>query len=180
MARAWQRLVQSGFYEVARTLVFRTRSCHARVPANRHRLAPAAARPEALCLGRARGYGSRAGGGAPDLPLDELHAGAWQSQHSCRTFVGQSLSESVRADAQKKVAPCGRAAAAGCRGGTRAWRAGQPNLDPDRLVFIDETWTTTNMARRYGRAPRGQRLVARSRTATGRRPRSSRACGPAA
>ena len=30
----------------------------------------------------------------------------------------------------------------------------------ERLVFIDETWATTNMARRYGRAPRGQRLVA--------------------
>jgi len=26
------------------------------------------------------------------------------------------------------------------------------------LVFIDETWASTNMARRYGRAPRGQRL----------------------
>ena len=34
----------------------------------------------------------------------------------------------------------------------------QLNLDPDRLVFIDETWASTNMARRYGRAPRGQRL----------------------
>jgi hypothetical protein len=31
-------------------------------------------------------------------------------------------------------------------------------LDPDRLAFIDETWATTNT--RYGRAPRGQRLVA--------------------
>jgi len=27
------------------------------------------------------------------------------------------------------------------------------------LVFIDETWATTNMARRYGRAPVGERLV---------------------
>jgi transposase len=27
-------------------------------------------------------------------------------------------------------------------------------------VFIDETWATTNMTRRYGRAPRGERLVA--------------------
>jgi transposase len=27
-------------------------------------------------------------------------------------------------------------------------------------VFIDETWATTNMARRHGRAQRGQRLVA--------------------
>jgi transposase len=35
---------------------------------------------------------------------------------------------------------------------------GQPDLDPERLVFIDETWASTNMARRYGRAPRGHRL----------------------
>jgi hypothetical protein len=27
-------------------------------------------------------------------------------------------------------------------------------------VFIDETWATTNMARRHGRAQRGQRVVA--------------------
>ena len=33
-------------------------------------------------------------------------------------------------------------------------------MNPARLVFIDETWITTNMARRYGRALRGQRLVA--------------------
>jgi transposase len=28
------------------------------------------------------------------------------------------------------------------------------------LIFIDETWATTNMARRRGRAPRGERLKA--------------------
>ena len=28
------------------------------------------------------------------------------------------------------------------------------------MVFIDETWASTNMTRRYGLAPRGQRLVA--------------------
>jgi len=39
--------------------------------------------------------------------------------------------------------------------------AAQPGLDPTRLVFIDETWTSTNMARRYGRAPCGERLVAK-------------------
>ena len=33
-------------------------------------------------------------------------------------------------------------------------------LDPRRLVFLDETWATTNMTRRYGRSPRGRRLVA--------------------
>jgi len=28
----------------------------------------------------------------------------------------------------------------------RRWQALQPRLDPDRLVFIDETWVKTNMA----------------------------------
>jgi transposase len=32
-------------------------------------------------------------------------------------------------------------------------------LDPERLVFIDETGAATNMARLRGRAPRGERLV---------------------
>jgi len=40
-----------------------------------------------------------------------------------------------------------------------AWKAAQPGLDPARLVFLDETWAATNMTRRYGRAPSGQRLV---------------------
>jgi DDE superfamily endonuclease len=39
-----------------------------------------------------------------------------------------------------------------------AWFEGQLDLDPERLIFIDETWASTNMARRHGRAPRGQRL----------------------
>jgi hypothetical protein len=32
------------------------------------------------------------------------------------------------------------------------------DLDPERLVFIDETWTATNMARSHGRCARGERL----------------------
>jgi transposase len=39
------------------------------------------------------------------------------------------------------------------------WRNHQAELDPDRLVFIDETGTSTNMARLRGRAPRGERLI---------------------
>ena len=38
-----------------------------------------------------------------------------------------------------------------------AWFQDQLDLDPDRLVFLDETATNTKMARRYGRAPRGER-----------------------
>jgi len=32
-------------------------------------------------------------------------------------------------------------------------------LDPEKLVFLDETWAKTNMTRSRGRAPRGERLV---------------------
>jgi len=32
-------------------------------------------------------------------------------------------------------------------------------LNAGKLIFLDETWTTTNMVRRYGRAICGQRLV---------------------
>ena len=33
-------------------------------------------------------------------------------------------------------------------------------MDPTRFVFIDETGTATNLARRYGRCPSNERLVA--------------------
>ena len=42
----------------------------------------------------------------------------------------------------------------------RAWSEAQPGMDLEKLVFIDETWTSTSMTRRYGRAPRGQRCIA--------------------
>jgi len=41
-----------------------------------------------------------------------------------------------------------------------AWFDGQPDLDPEHLVFLDETGTSTKMARRHGRAPRGTRCRA--------------------
>jgi transposase len=41
-----------------------------------------------------------------------------------------------------------------------AWRARQPEIDHDRLVFIDETGASTKMARRGGRSRRGARCVA--------------------
>ena len=37
----------------------------------------------------------------------------------------------------------------------------QGRIDPSRLVFIDETWTKTNMALLRGWAPRGRRLIAK-------------------
>jgi transposase len=46
------------------------------------------------------------------------------------------------------------------RAARQAWFEGQLDLDPERLVFIDETGATTKMARLYGRAPRGERCRA--------------------
>ena len=40
-----------------------------------------------------------------------------------------------------------------------AWRAGQTDLDPRRLVFVDETGASTKMARRCGRSRRGERCI---------------------
>lgn len=39
------------------------------------------------------------------------------------------------------------------------WQVWQTGLDPQRLVFIDETWVKTNMTRPRGRAPEGERLI---------------------
>ena len=40
------------------------------------------------------------------------------------------------------------------------WFEGQPDLDPERLVFVDETGASTKMARLRGRSKRGQRCRA--------------------
>ena len=41
-----------------------------------------------------------------------------------------------------------------------AWFDGQFDLDPERLVFIEETGASTKMAQLYGRSPRGERCRA--------------------
>jgi transposase len=38
------------------------------------------------------------------------------------------------------------------------WKQYQKLIDPSRLIFIDETWTKTNMAPLRGWSPRGRRL----------------------
>ncbi|SIQ16600.1 Transposase [Rhizobium sp. RU35A] len=41
------------------------------------------------------------------------------------------------------------------------WKTHQHRLDPDRLVFIDETWIKTNMTRTRGWCQRGEPLIAK-------------------
>ena len=66
------------------------------------------------------------------------------------TVTALALKKSVRAAEQN------RPDVAAAR---MAWADGQTELDPERLVFIDETGTGTSMARLRGRARRGERLV---------------------
>ncbi len=62
-------------------------------------------------------------------------------------------------DAKKKTQHAAEQNRADVAAARTEWRANQPKLNPARLVFLDETWVTTNMARRYGRGPRGQRVI---------------------
>src|SRR6266536_1656660 len=66
--------------------------------------------------------------------------------------VGSALKKIVHASEQERV---------DVAEARQRWKEDQPALDPARLVFIDETGTSTNMARRRGRCRRGERLVGR-------------------
>ena len=62
--------------------------------------------------------------------------------------------------AQKKLLRAAEQEGADIAEAREEWRASQPDLNSERLVFIDETGAKTNLVRLYGRAPRGQRLAA--------------------
>ena len=66
----------------------------------------------------------------------------------------------ARAHTQKKSCHAAEQEREDVAAARQAWRYTQGGLNIERLVFIDETWAATNMTRRYGRAARGQRLVA--------------------
>src|SRR3954463_6549229 len=94
----------------------------------------------------------------PDIPLPELKArlaaqGAQVSVSALWRFCRRH-----KITRKKKTAHATEQDRPDIRKRREAWFEGQLDLDPERLVFIDETWASTNMARRYGRAPRGRRL----------------------
>ena len=62
-----------------------------------------------------------------------------------------------------------------------AWFDAQPDFDPERVVFLDETAAATNMMRRHARSPRGQRCriaVPHGHTKTTTVTAAPRASGP--
>ena len=66
----------------------------------------------------------------------------------------------ARPDADKKSARAAEQDRPDLAAARSAWRGTQPGLSRRRLIFLDETWCSTNMARRYGRSPRGTKAVA--------------------
>ena len=95
----------------------------------------------------------------PDLTLDEIvtamHKRRIAGSRSAvwRFFRRHKISfkkKSLRA-AEQERADMARA--------RRRWMREQGMFDPARLVFLDETATSTNMVRLRGRCPRGRRLI---------------------
>jgi transposase len=66
------------------------------------------------------------------------------------TTPGSASKKSLRASEQDRADVARR---------RRQWQQRQSQVGAARLIFIDETWTKTNMTRLHGRCARGQRLV---------------------
>ena len=65
----------------------------------------------------------------------------------------------VGPDGEKKVLRATEQDRPDAQAKRRAWPTLIGWLDPAKLVFVDETWASTNMTRRYGRSAKGERLV---------------------
>jgi transposase len=64
--------------------------------------------------------------------------------------LGFTVKKTVHADEQRRPDVAAE---------RRRWRAGQPLRDVRHDVFLDECGVTTDLLRRYGRSPRGSRLL---------------------
>ena len=85
----------------------------------------------------------------PDITLAEERGVRADTGMLSRFFKGAGISFKKKSLGLRAGAP-----------GHARWQRAQGQLDPHRLVFIDETWAKTNMTRSHGRCPRGQRLAA--------------------
>ena len=83
--------------------------------------------------------------------------GAW---HQGERGHHLDLPRPLRPDVQKKTAHAVERDRPDILKRREAWFEDQLELDPSKLVFIDETGAATNMARRRGRAQKGERLRA--------------------
>ena len=92
-----------------------------------------------------------------DATIEEVRA-SLASRASSSASARSSASSPATPSRAKKDCARERAGPPRCPEAARGLVRGQLDLDPERLVFIDETWASTNMARRHGRCRRGERL----------------------
>ncbi|MEE9476554.1 MAG: IS630 family transposase [Roseateles sp.] len=96
----------------------------------------------------------------PDLTLQEIQA-RLRTERAAAVSIGSIWNFFDRRDISlKKTAHAAEQERPDVAAARAAWRDWQASLDPARLVFIDETGASTAMARRRGRAKRGERVVA--------------------
>src|ERR1700688_350357 len=98
-------------------------------------------------------------GRSPTLLWKRSSAVCSESVNKRRGSVRFGGSSTATASASKKSVRAAEQDRPDVAAARMAWADDQPKLDPDRLVFIDETGTSTKMARLRGRAPRGERLI---------------------
>jgi len=96
----------------------------------------------------------------PDLTLEEIRA-RLRGRASLSAPVWCGGSSTATTSPSKKSLHASEQERADVRTARASWKREQPRLDPNKLIFIDETGTSTNMTRLRGRCRRGQRLVAK-------------------
>ena len=117
-------------------------------------------RPSAADAGRARSPGPHAAGRQAGHHALEIQAELARQGVVVRADLDHlALAPASRADAQKKSLRAAEQDRPDVAQDRRRWRVWQRYMDPGRFVFLDETGASTNMIRRYGRCPRGERLV---------------------
>jgi transposase len=87
---------------------------------------------------------------------------------ACRAWCSGQRGDDVEdagpagAEPQKKTLHAAEQERADVAQARSAWAAEQPSLDPAHLVFLDETWASTNMTPTRGRSPKGSRCLGRA------------------
>ena len=97
----------------------------------------------------------------PDLTLEEIRDRLRREKRLAVATSSVWRSTTATRSRLKKVLHAAEQNRPDVAAARKELKAEQPALKPSRLVFIDETAVTTKMTRLYGRAPLGQRLVAK-------------------
>ena len=94
----------------------------------------------------------------PDITIQELRWSLAGRGHHFGFGTLQRFLARHRITRKKKTAHAAKQERPDVLKRREEWFEEQLDPDPERLVFIDETWASTNMARRHGWAPRGELL----------------------